>query len=70
MPTIQAELEKWKAPNFARLKMSPKTRQDGMTEPPAIPVADLPASTLREMANAWLEDLYAKANKEPDWRFD
>lgn len=70
MPMMPIELEPWKAPNFARQKAPPRRREDGITETPGIPVADLPASTLREMAQAWLEDLYAKAGKAPDWRFD
>jgi hypothetical protein len=70
MPKMEVELVPWRAPNFARQKMPPRRREEGFIETPAIPVADLPADTLRTMAEAWLVDLYAKAGKPHDWRFD
>ncbi len=70
MATIELELSPWRAPNFATVKEPPGKRQDGFKEVRSIPVAELSASALRQMAQEWLKDLYDKAGKEYDWRFD
>ena len=51
---IYVEIKKWIAPNFA-------TQDDADKE--GIPVEDLPADVLFELAHLWLEDLYKKAKK-------
>lgn len=59
MATIEMKLNPWRAPNFATIADAPDAK--------SIPVADLPADVLQDMACAWLEDLYAKAGKRIDW---
>lgn len=67
MAKIGLELEKWNVPNVAVVKDNggPRSR-----ERQTIPVADLPADVLREMAHDWLAALYDKAGKSYDWRFE
>jgi hypothetical protein len=69
MASVEMKLVPWTAPNFARLEMPARPKQDGMSELPAIPVADLSAEALTMLAEQWLYDLYAKAGKPQNWAF-
>lgn len=61
---------KWPAPNFATVSLPPLPRQEGMKELPSVPIAELQPQVLDALAEAWLADLYAKANrKAPELRF-
>lgn len=64
MPTIALKLRPWRAPNFANVEDGggPRNR-----EVPSIPVKELPPESLNAMAQEWLEDLYAKAEKPSPW---
>ena len=70
MATIETKLKPWRAPNFAVVDEGPRPRQEGFREARSIPVSELSAATLRSMASEWLADLYDKAGKPYDWRFD
>ena len=70
MPEIKMELNKWQTPNFATIKAATGRRQDGMKEMPSIPVADLPEDAFHDLVKAWLVELYEKAGRSPNWRFD
>lgn len=70
MATIETKLRPFTVPSFAQVEQPPHPKQDGIRELPSIPIADLPAATLRAMAHEWLVALYDKAGKPYDWRFD
>lgn len=70
MTTIAMKLKHWTVPNFANIEMPPGLKQDGVKELPSIPIAELDAEALTSLAHQWLTDLYAKAGKAPNWRFE
>jgi len=70
MADITLKMRPWKVPNFATVADPAGRREEGLIAPRSIPVADLPASTLRQMAHEWLTDLYDKAGQPYDFRFE
>lgn len=70
MATIEVKLKPFNVPNNALIDEPARPRQEGVHEPRSIPVSELPASTLQEMASEWLASLYDKAGKPYNWRFD
>lgn len=62
-------LKNWTVPNFAQFDIPARPKQDGIRELPTVPVAELSASALSWLAEAWLTELYAKAGKPHDWNF-
>lgn len=70
MANIEMKLKPWPTPDLAVVDEPPNTRQAGMRELMKIPLQDLPAGSLQEMARDWLVELYEKAGKPNNWRFD
>lgn len=70
MATIETKLRPFLLPKHAVVEEAPGLRQDGFQEAKTIPLSELPASTLQEMASDWLRGLYDKAGKSYNWRFD
>ena len=70
MATIETKLRPWQTPSFATVDRGPGNRGEGLKQAETIPISELPASTVREMAQEWLEEVYRKANIPVDWRFD
>lgn len=70
MATIETKLQPLPVPNNAVTEVPPQPRHEGFRPARAIPISDLPANTLRELAREWLVSLYDKAGKPYDWRFD
>jgi hypothetical protein len=70
MATIEVKLKPFNVPNNVLVDEPARPRQEGMHEPRSIPVSELPASTLQEMASEWLFALYNKAGKPCTWHFD
>lgn len=61
--TTTVNLNPWQVPNFATVKQKPGKREDGPQPAVTIPVADLSQEALDNLAQAWLADLYNKADK-------
>lgn len=70
MATIETKLQPFSVPNFAIVEEPAHPRQEGFRDPRAIPISELPDSTLQQMAADWLRDLYDRAGKRYNWRFD
>ena len=70
MATLKIEIAPFQTPNFARMKMLPGERQDGFRESQAIPLKDLSEEALTDLCRAWLCEVYDKAGKSYNWRFD
>jgi hypothetical protein len=61
--TTTVNLNPWQVPNFATVKQKPGLKQDGIQPAVSIPVADLSQEALDSLAQAWLTELYNKADK-------
>lgn len=64
MAETTIKLRQWPAPNFAVPDRAPGRRQDGWKELEPIPVNELSAETLAQMADDWRADLFRKAGKK------
>lgn len=53
----------WPAPNFARIQIAPRPRQEGFQLSDGVRVAELDPAVLDALAVAWLNDLYAKTGR-------
>jgi hypothetical protein len=60
--STSVQYRRWQAPNFATMETPPRPRQEGLQWAPTTPIAELPREVLDALAQAWLDDLYAKAN--------
>ena len=53
-------------PNYIIHETPPRSRTEGIQEAPKTAVKDLPQEALDALARAWLDDIYAKAEKPLD----
>jgi hypothetical protein len=58
--TTAVKFKRWQAPNFAIQDTPPRPRQEGFYEAPKEHVNKLPFQVIDALAEAWLNDLYAK----------
>lgn len=55
------QFKPWQSPNFAALAL--EYQQDGKDSAASIPVTELSAEALAALSEAWLNELYTKANQ-------
>lgn len=60
------ELHPFQVPNFVRQVMPPRPKQEGLSELPAIPLADLSADTLEALCAEFRRAVFQKAGKTPN----
>lgn len=61
--TLDVKLKPFQVPNFVGIERKPGLKQEGMQELPTIAIEDLSKAALNALAQAWLDELYRKANK-------
>lgn len=66
MAEIRQELMPFQTPNFVRVKLPPRARQEGMIESPAIPLADVPRDVLEQMCDDFKAEVLRKAGTVSD----
>lgn len=64
MADFKIKLRPWIVPNFATIEGRPGSRQDGWKDASGIPISELPAETLAQMADEWRAELFDKAGKK------
>lgn len=62
--TTAVKFRRWQAPNYAVQDVPPRPRQEGFHEAPKAAVSELPFQVIDALAEAWLNDLYAKSEHE------
>lgn len=65
MVETKIELVPWVVPNFVSAKMPPRPRQDGWSEGPKWPLAEVEAETLARLCDDFRAEVFRKAGK-PD----
>lgn len=70
MASVELKLKPWTTPNFAQIEQPPGKRQDGFKELPSISVKDLSPQALSDLAEQWCNELYRRAGKAQNFRFE
>jgi hypothetical protein len=60
---MKVDLNPWMTPNFVTGKVSPRARQEGMTEGPKWHISDVDADTLSQMCDDFRAEIFKKAGK-------
>ena len=70
--TLPVEFRRWQVPDSAVHVTPPGNRQDGfLQKSPVTNVEQLPPQALDAMAQAWIDDLYARAGRQgPKLHYD
>jgi hypothetical protein len=59
----EIELQPFSTPNFVRQVQKPRSRGEGFTDTPGIPLSELSVETLEKMCAQFRIDVMAKAGK-------
>lgn len=65
---MKIELVPFTVPNFVIGKMPPKSRQEGMVEPPKWALADVPEDDLSKLCDDFRAEVFRKAGKQDPCR--
>lgn len=67
MAKIEQELHPFQTPNFVRLVVPPRPRQDGLQESASIPLREVPENVLLQMCEDFKAEVLRK-HRTPDTR--
>jgi len=61
---MNVDILPWNTPNFVLAKTGPRTRQEGIINPPSWHLRDVDAETLSKMCDDFRADIFFKAEKK------
>lgn len=65
MASTKIDLQPFAVPTDAVVKLPARPKQDGILKLPRIPLESLDANALDDLAQTWLDNLYASVKRRP-----
>jgi len=65
---MKVELQQWQTPNFVRIKMPPRRREDGFREDPCFSLKELEVQDLSNQCDKFRAEIFEKAGKVDPYR--